>query len=140
MNNILSFLFGVGTCIILFLVVYGHRLVHKIQKKKNQPLILMPFKMLLQEWIFVLLNAGINDENDQEGSIIEQKPLEANHLQYWEFESESAKENNKYLIKLKGTTLYLTPSSNKINSPIILKELSKDENQYWILIEQHPIV
>ena len=45
-----------------------------------------------------------------------------------------------YLIRLKGTALYLTPSDNKgtVNAPVMLTKKNNSRLQYWTLQEQHP--
>ena len=45
-----------------------------------------------------------------------------------------------YLIKLKGTDLYITPSDEegKINSQIILAKKNGTKLQQWTINEQHP--
>ena len=47
---------------------------------------------------------------------------------------------NTYLIKLKGTDLYITPSDKKgtTNTPIILSKKNGSKLQQWTLKEQHP--
>jgi len=49
-------------------------------------------------------------------------------------------EKDYYLIRLKGTDLYLTPSDGKgtVNAPIVLAKKNNTKLQYWTLHEQHP--
>ena len=70
------------------------------------------------------------------GVALEQQPLKNDPSQYWEFIKQG---DNSYLIKLQGTDLFITISSEKTNSAIILKPKSdKPSTQLWRLIEQHP--
>lgn len=62
-------------------------------------------------------------------------PLEANDGQYWEF-IEAV--NDSWYIRLKGTELYVTPSSEENNAKLILEPLTETEFFRWTLIEQHP--
>ena len=73
-----------------------------------------------------------------EGISLEQQPLESSKMsQQWEF---IRAENNSYMIKLKGSKLYVTPSdiSGAVNSKIILSKKRADKLQYWTIYEQHP--
>jgi hypothetical protein len=65
-----------------------------------------------------------------------QQILGGDNLQYWEFIKQS---DETYLIRLKGTELYITISSDKNNSSIILLPIQNSAEQQWRLIEQHPI-
>jgi Ricin-type beta-trefoil lectin domain. len=65
-----------------------------------------------------------------------QKPLGGDPLQYWEFLKQP---DETYLIRLKGTELYITISSDKTDSPIILMPKQNSPDQQWKLIEQHPL-
>jgi len=49
-------------------------------------------------------------------------------------------EKDVYLIKLKGTELYITPSEEKgiVNSSIILSKKNGSKLQQWTIYEQHP--
>ncbi len=69
------------------------------------------------------------------GVALFQQPIEANSLQYWEFLKQP---DETYLIRLKGTELYVTVSSDKSNSDIILMPKQNSADQQWKLIEQHP--
>jgi len=74
----------------------------------------------------------------KEGVAMEEQPL-ANGSTNQQYEFIQV-EKNTYLIKLKGTELYLTPSSSNgdINAPIVLKQKNNTRLQYWQLKEQHP--
>jgi hypothetical protein len=69
------------------------------------------------------------------GVTLWQKSLGGNPYQYWEFLKQS---DENYLIRLKGTKLYITVSSNKINSPIILMPKQNNKSQLWKLVRQTP--
>lgn len=73
----------------------------------------------------------------EEGVALWQQPLEANSIQYWEFIEQADK---TYLIRLKGTELYITVSSDESNTDIILMPMQNSPEQQWRLIEQHPVV
>ncbi|MEO8414251.1 MAG: RICIN domain-containing protein [Ginsengibacter sp.] len=51
-------------------------------------------------------------------------------------------EKNIYLIRLKGTDLYVTPSdsSGTVNAPLILSKRNNSKWQQWIIYEQHPVI
>ncbi len=73
-----------------------------------------------------------------EGIVLEQQPLDSNKAnQQWEFINAA---NNTYMIKLKGSNLYLTPldKSGTVNSRIILSKKRADKTQFWSIYEQHP--
>lgn len=70
------------------------------------------------------------------GSSLYQQPLRADSLQDWEF---IKKAENVYNIRLKGTNLYITISSAKINSPIILQHKDSTTRQEWRLLPQNPL-
>lgn len=73
-----------------------------------------------------------------DGVALEQQPLILNqNNQVFEF---IRVEKNTYLIKLKGSDLYITPSNKKgdINSRILLTGKKNTKDQYWTLHEQHP--
>jgi hypothetical protein len=72
-----------------------------------------------------------------EGATMWQKPLGGSNQQYWEFLKQ---DDGTYLIRLKGTELYLTAKSEEQNADIVLKPLQNSTDQQWKLIEQHPIV
>ncbi len=73
--------------------------------------------------------------NPESGVSIWQQPLKEDSLQYWEFIEQPDK---SYLIKLKGTDLYLTISSEETNSSVILMRNQNSDDQRWNLIEQYP--
>jgi hypothetical protein len=73
----------------------------------------------------------------EQGTGLWQKPLSGDKHQYWEFLNQS---DDTYLIRLKGTELYITVSSDVNNSPIILMPIQNSYEQQWKLIEQRPIV
>ncbi len=73
-----------------------------------------------------------------EGTALEQQPISnSENTQQWEFISAA---NNTYMIKLKGSDLYITPSDKNgtVNSKIILAKKKDDKTQYWTIYEQHP--
>jgi hypothetical protein len=73
-----------------------------------------------------------------EGGALEEQPLNAdNSAQQYEFEPI---DNDTFLIKLKGTDLYLTPSDKKgsVNSKIILAKKTNTKDQYWDIYQQSP--
>lgn len=69
------------------------------------------------------------------GIALWQQPLEATDFQYWDFIKQ---DDGSYLIRLSDTELYISVSSGKNNSPIVLMPLQNTAEQKWILIEQHP--
>ncbi len=71
----------------------------------------------------------------ESGVALWQQPLGSDILQYWEFIEQP---DNKYLIRLKDTDLYITISSDKTNSSIILMPKQNSSNQQWKLVEQNP--
>ncbi|MBA4139354.1 MAG: RICIN domain-containing protein [Segetibacter sp.] len=73
-----------------------------------------------------------------EGIALEQQPVDNNKsYQQWEFISAA---NNTYMIKLKGSNLFITPSDKNgtVNSKIILSKKRADKTQHWTIYEQHP--
>src|ERR1700743_1538307 len=72
------------------------------------------------------------------GTALHEEPMNAtgNNQQY-EFEPAG---QNIYLIKLKGTDLYITPSDEKgtVNSAIILAPRSGGKLQQWTIYQQSP--
>jgi hypothetical protein len=100
-------------------------------------------------WQFIQIEEGIyllknlyTEKTFKPSSSIEmgvnlwQKTLGGENLQYWEFIKQS---DEIYLIRLKGTDLYITISSEKNNSSIILMPLNNSTEQQWKLINQKPI-
>lgn len=73
--------------------------------------------------------------NPKPGVSLWQKPLGGSKNQYWEFLKQA---DDTYLIRLKGTDLYVTTSSNEDNSEIILMPLQNSNTQLWKLIRQNP--
>ncbi|QEM12821.1 RICIN domain-containing protein [Mucilaginibacter rubeus] len=72
------------------------------------------------------------------GVALEEQPLNAdNATQQYEFEPI---DKDTFLIKLKGTDLYLTPSDKKgsVNSKIILAKKTNTKDQYWDIYQQSP--
>ena len=75
-----------------------------------------------------------------EGVTLEEQPIDtANYSQQYQFEPIG---KNIYLIKLKGTDLYITPSDGKgsVNSQIILSTRSGDKLQQWVIYQQSPSI
>lgn len=64
-----------------------------------------------------------------------QKPLGGSKNQYWEFLKQA---DDTYLIRLKGTELYITISSAEDNSELVLHLLSNSNSQRWKLVLQTP--
>ncbi len=71
------------------------------------------------------------------GVALWQQTLGGNPLQYWEFMKQP---DETYLIRLKGTELFITVSSDQNDSSIILMPKQDSPEQQWKLIEQHPII
>lgn len=74
----------------------------------------------------------------KEGVALEQMPLLKNdESQEWEFIPVSI---DIYMIKLKNSNLYITPSSEKngVNSPIILSGKKEGKLQNWMIYLQDP--
>jgi hypothetical protein len=72
------------------------------------------------------------------GVALEEQPLNTdNATQQYEFEPI---DKDTFLIKLKGTDLYLTPSDKKgsVNSKIILAKKTNTKDQYWDIYQQSP--
>lgn len=75
-----------------------------------------------------------------DGIVLEQQPLVLNEeSQEYEF---IPAEKNTYLIRLKGTNLYITPSDNKgaENADIILAKKKGNKLQQWTIYEQEPVM
>lgn len=64
-----------------------------------------------------------------------QRPLGGSKNQYWEFLKQA---DDTYLVRLKGTELYVTISSDEDNSEIILMPKQNSNAQLWKLIRQNP--
>ncbi len=71
------------------------------------------------------------------GDALKQQPVSNAINQQYEF---IPVEKNVYLIRLKGTDLYITPSDNKgtVNDPIIFSKKNGSKLQQWTIFEQHP--
>lgn len=72
------------------------------------------------------------------GVAMEQQPLKnGDAAQVYEFEAVS---KGSFLIRLKGSDLYLTPSDKEgsVNSVIILSKRTKDKLQLWSIYQQIP--
>ncbi len=81
----------------------------------------------------------IQSQNDipAAGDALKQQPLSSETNQQYDF---VPVEKNVYLIRLKGTDLYITPSDNKgtVNAPIIFSKKDGSKLQQWSIYEQHP--
>jgi len=75
--------------------------------------------------------------NAVQDNALEEQPLTNDNVQQYEF---IPADKDAYLIKLKGTDLYVTPSDEegKINSQIILAKKNGTKLQQWTIYEQHP--
>lgn len=71
------------------------------------------------------------------GDALKQQLLNNTKMQQYEF---IPVEKNVYLIKLKGTDLYVTPIDEKgsINAPIIFLKKNGSKLQLWTIYKQHP--
>jgi hypothetical protein len=72
------------------------------------------------------------------GVALEEQPLNASNANHqYEFEPI---DQDTFMIKLKGTDLYLTPSDKKgsVNSKIILAKKTNTKDQYWDIYQQSP--
>jgi len=75
------------------------------------------------------------ESSPKEGVNLWQQTMGGSHLQYWEFFKIP---DESYVIKLKGTDLYLTISSDENNSPIVLLPRQNSTSQQWRLVRQNP--
>ncbi len=66
-----------------------------------------------------------------------QQPLGGTTLQYWEFIKQA---EDTYLIRLKGIELYVTMTSDKDNSKVVLMPKHDSNGQQWKLVRQNPVV
>lgn len=68
---------------------------------------------------------------------LHEQPLETKPNQQYEF---IAAENNSYLIKQKGTDLYITSPGNdaEVNASIVLQKKNNSNTQRWIIYAQNP--
>lgn len=72
-----------------------------------------------------------------QGVSLWQKPLGYGNFQYWEFIRQN---DSVYYIRLKGTDLFITVSSNEDNSELLLQPLKNSDSQKWKLIRQNPVI
>lgn len=80
----------------------------------------------------------MNDTDSVQNFALYQQVLVANKpKQSYEF---ILVKDNIYLIRLKDSDLYLTPSGNsgEVNSIILLEKRKKDSTQYWKIYRQNP--
>lgn len=71
----------------------------------------------------------------QPGVGLWQKSMGGSKYQYWEFIKQA---DETYLIRLKGTELYVTISSLEDNSLLVLQPVQNSDSQRWKLIRQNP--
>ena len=71
------------------------------------------------------------------GVTLWQQPIGGDKLQYWEFIKQ---EDETYLIRLQGTDLYITITSDKNHSDLVLMPLQNSPTQLWTLFKQSPII
>lgn len=95
----------------------------------------------LEENTFLLKNLATQKTFEpasapKEGVALWQKSLGGSRLQYWQFIKQT---DETYLIRLKDSELYLTATSDKDNSPIVLMPKQDTDKQLWRLIKQNPI-
>jgi len=87
----------------------------------------------------LLTNKTFQPKGDADVNVaLEEQPLNTNSAnQQYEFE---AIDHDTYMIKLKGTDLYITPSDKKgaVNSQIVLAKKTNTKDQYWDIYEQSP--
>lgn len=69
------------------------------------------------------------------GASLWQQEINNSKLQIWEFIKQK---DDSFVIKLKDNELYITISSEKTNSEVILMEYSGLDEQKWKLIKQRP--
>ncbi len=71
------------------------------------------------------------------GDALRQQPINNTISQQYEF---IPVEKGIYLIKLKGTDLYITSADDErtVNAPIILSKKNGSKLQQWTIYEQHP--
>ncbi len=76
------------------------------------------------------------DQPARAGSILIQQTVSNKDEQHWEFIPVS---ENRFIIRLIGTDLYITAAGNENNSSVTLQQRKEnDPLQVWCLIEQHP--
>ena len=87
----------------------------------------------------LLTNKTFQPKGDADVNVaLEEQPLNTNSAnQQYEFE---AIDHDTFMIKLKGTDLYITPSDKKgaVNSQIVLAKKTNTKDQYWDIYEQSP--
>ncbi|QTE34960.1 RICIN domain-containing protein [Mucilaginibacter gossypii] len=87
----------------------------------------------------LLTNKTFQPKGDADVNVaLEEQPLNTNSTnQQYEFE---AIDHDTFMIKLKGTDLYITPSDKKgaVNSQIVLAKKTNTKDQYWNIYEQSP--
>lgn len=87
----------------------------------------------------LLTNKTFQPKGDADVNVaLEEQPLNTNSTnQQYEFE---AIDHDTFMIKLKGTDLYITPSDKKgaVNSQIVLAKKTNTKDQYWDIYEQSP--
>ena len=66
-----------------------------------------------------------------------QQTLGGSRFQYWEL---LVQPGEMYLIRLKGTEMYITATSGEDNSALVLLPRQDANNQLWRLLRQNPIV
>ena len=69
------------------------------------------------------------------GTELEQQPVSTSSSQQWEF---IKAQDKSFYIRLKGTELYVTASSAKTNTNIILQAKQSNALQLWKLVAQNP--
>lgn len=67
-----------------------------------------------------------------------QQSLGGNRFQRWELIKQPG--GDTYLIRLQGTELYATASSDENDSPIVLLPRQDSPRQLWRLVRQTPVV
>jgi len=96
----------------------------------------------LEDKVYLLKNLYTNksfqpSSSPEAGVTLWQQPLGGTSLQYWELIEQS---NETYLIRLKDTDFYITTTSDKNDSDLILMPLQNSFSQKWKLIRQNPIM
>ena len=87
----------------------------------------------------LLTNKTFQPKGDADVNVaLEEQSLNTNSAnQQYEFEAIG---HDTFMIKLKGTDLYITPSDKKgaVNSKIVLAKKTNTKDQYWDIYEQSP--
>ena len=91
----------------------------------------------LLENLFTGKTFQTTNEKPEAGNALKQRPVKNTTIQQYEFIPIA---KDVYLIRLKGTDLYITPTDEKgtVNSSIILSKKDGSKLQQWIIYEQHP--